>query len=485
MSLLIVQLPAWPRLSAQPADAEPAADTLDFAFSQDGRHLTRSGRCTVAELPAADQRVAVLAPEDISWHRIVLPKASGQRLRLALAGLLEESLLDDAAEFHFALPPQARAGESVWVAAVNRSSLQQQIARLEPAGQTLERVVPGWLPEGPTAAHAYGPAERPMLAWRDTEGPVCLPLGGVGPQPLLATLLARVPVDTPVHWSATPETAGRAAELAGAPVAATSAGDWLLQAVSTDWNLRQFELAAQRRGQRALREALLPLWRSPRWRPARIGLAALVGIQLVGANVWAWQQRHALAARQQAMTALLQQSFPQVKAVIDAPAQMQKEIDLLRMTAGKPGDTDLEPLLYASEAAWPPGRGPASALHFEPGRLTLSSPGWTPQEVDAFRSRLLPLGLDAEPSASGPSIVKARPGTLPPLGTAPAGQPGPVPATAGPRPLAHPGPVPTPVPTPSAGEDEEDVSGPPPANVPLRPLGKAPTPTAPSQSDTE
>ncbi|MCA6218785.1 general secretion pathway protein GspL [Ideonella sp. B7] len=485
MSLLIVQLPARPRLSAQPADAEPAADTLDFAFSQDGRHLTRSGRCPVAELPAADQRVAVLAPEDISWHRITLPKASGPRLRQALAGLLEEALLDDAAELHFALPPQARAGESVWVAAVHRSSLQQQIARLEPAGLSLDRVVPGWLPDGPIAAHAYGPAEHPRLAWRDADGPVCLPLSGAGPQPLLTALLNRVPADATVHWSATPETAGRAAELAGQPVAAGSAGDWLLQAASTDWNLRQFDLAAQRRGQRALREALLPLWRSPRWRPARIGLAALIGIQLVGANVWAWQQRHALAVRQQAMTALLQQSFPQVKAVIDPPAQMQKEIDLLRMAAGKPGDTDLEPLLYASEAAWPPGRGPASALHFEPGRLTLSSPGWTPQEVDGFRSRLLPLGLDAEPSASGPSIVKARPGALPPVGAAPAGPPGPVPTATGPGPQARPVPATTPTPVPSAEDDEEDVSGPPPANVPLRPLGKAPTPTAPSQSNTE
>ncbi|MCO5976927.1 type II secretion system protein GspL [Ideonella oryzae] len=476
MSLLIVQLPASPRLSAPGADTAdvPSAEELDFAFSQDGIHLTRSGRAPLAELPAATQRVAVLAPGDISWHRITLPKASGLRLRQALAGLLEEALLDDEADLHLALPPQARGGETVWVAAVNRGWLRGQIARLEPSGQTLDRVVPGWRPDGVTAAHVWGDPEHPQLAWRDAQGAVCVPLTGA------RSLLQTVPAEDSVHWTAAPDTAAQAAELAGAPVAALSLGEWLMQAAAGEWNLRQFDLAAQRRGHRALREKLLPLWRSPRWRPARIGLAALLLVQLVGANVWAWQQRHALALRQQSMTALLQTTFPQVRAVIDAPVQMQKEIDLLRTTAGKPGETDLEPLLAAAEVAWPSGRGPASALHFEPGRLTLTSPGWSPPEVDGFRSRLLPLGLDAEPSANGPSIVKARPGAMPPPSAAqtpPAAGPRPTPTTA---PGARPAAVP-----PQSDEEEVDVSGPPPANVPARPLGRAPAnPTAPSDEAT-
>jgi general secretion pathway protein L len=175
MSLLIVQLPASPRLSAQSADTAdvPSAEELDFAFSQDGIHLTRSGRAALADLPAATQRVAVLAPGDISWHRVTLPKASGLRLRQALAGLLEESLLDDETELHLALPPQARGGETVWVAAINRSWLRSQIARLEPGGQTLDRVVPAWRPDGSTAAHVHGSPEHPQLAWRDAQGALC------------------------------------------------------------------------------------------------------------------------------------------------------------------------------------------------------------------------------------------------------------------------------------------------------------------------
>ena len=180
MSLLIVQLPACPRLSAPGADTAdaPSAEELDFAFSQDGIHLTRSGRATLAELPTATQRVAVLAPGDISWHRVTLPKASGLRLRQALAGVLEEALLDDEADLHLALPPQARGGDTVWVGAVNRSWLRGQIARLEPSGQTLDRVVPAWRPDGSTAAHVHGNPEHPRLAWRDAQGALCLPLTG-------------------------------------------------------------------------------------------------------------------------------------------------------------------------------------------------------------------------------------------------------------------------------------------------------------------
>ena len=44
-------------------------------------------------------------------------------------------------------------------------------------------------------------------------------------------------------------------------------------------------------------------------------------------------------------------THPQVRAVLDAPLQMARENDLLRASAGRPGDTDLEPLLQAAATA--------------------------------------------------------------------------------------------------------------------------------------
>ena len=51
---------------------------------------------------------------------------------------------------------------------------------------------------------------------------------------------------------------------------------------------------------------------------------------------------------------------------------MQRETQALRTLAGKPGDSDLEPMLQAAAAAWPNERPPVENLRFEPGKLTLA-----------------------------------------------------------------------------------------------------------------
>ena len=67
---------------------------------------------------------------------------------------------------------------------------------------------------------------------------------------------------------------------------------------------------------------------------------------------------------------------------------MQKQLDLLRTTAGSVGEQDLEALLAAAAIAWPADRPPTEALAFEPGRLTLSAQGWSPTQIDNFRTQL-------------------------------------------------------------------------------------------------
>lgn len=413
MSTLIVQLPAQPRLAAQRTQESaeaPLPEELAYVFSPDGVHLGNQGLAPVNQLPEAQHLIAVVAPADIGWHRVTLPKAPASRLRQALAGLLEEALLEEESELHLAVEPGVAAGRPAWIGALSKPWLSGMLARLEQNGRSVDRVVPAWTPDGPVAGHVFNAATGLQLAWRDADGPLCLPLDC----PATRSLLARQPADADIDWSSCPEGATEAAHLAGRPVGAQSDAQALLDAASSGWNLRQFDLAPQRRGQRAAQDAWLQFWQGPTWRATRIGLLALLILQLAGANLWAWQQRRALEQRRQAMVTLLQTTFPQVRAVIDAPAQMQKEIDLLRATAGRPGDTDLEPLLYAAQAAWPPSRGPANGLHFEAGRLTLDSPGWSPPEMDAFRSRLGPMGLDAEAGPGGPQVMRARPGTSSP-----------------------------------------------------------------------
>ncbi|HSQ71878.1 MAG TPA: type II secretion system protein GspL, partial [Rubrivivax sp.] len=121
MSLLVIQLPPRDRLQAR----SPGSDAADgwrlpqewgFVLSLDGQTVAQSGRTALSLLPRADSVVLVLAEADVGWHRVLVPRAPAARLRAALAGLMEEDLLDDDEALHFALAPDAAPGREGWVA---------------------------------------------------------------------------------------------------------------------------------------------------------------------------------------------------------------------------------------------------------------------------------------------------------------------------------------------------------------------------------
>ena len=188
-------------------------------------------------------------------------------------------------------------------------------------------------------------------------------------------------------WTATPAVAEQAERWLGTTVTVTTAEQRAMGVIDGSWNLRQFELAQHTRGIRALRLVYRGLMRR-HWRPVRIGLVGLVAVQLLGLNLLAWQQTKQLQAGKAALISTLTQSYPQVRAVLDAPVQMQRETESLRASAGRAGEQDLETLLAAAATAWPAERGPVDALSFEPGRLVLSATGWSEPQIAQFRSQL-------------------------------------------------------------------------------------------------
>lgn len=409
MSVLVILMPPRARLGARAAEggALPADDNYGYVLSADGVQVTHHGRAPLASLPRADSVWVVLADSDLSWHRLTLPKAPGAKLRAALGGLLEEQLLEDDAALHLALAPGARAGEPVWVAAVHKAWLQAELEKLEQRGLSVERVLPPSWPGDAPQGHFFAPAgsegddARIMLCHADAHGLSLLRLQGSLARALLPQADA-----TPTRWSAEPAVAAPAERWLGSSVSVLTEAERALQAARSPWNLRQFDLAPRHRGTRALRD-LLRQWLSPAWRPARAGLAALLLLQVLGLNAWAWQQRQALAAQRLAQEQLLRATFPQVRAVLDAPLQMQRETEALRAAAGRAGDNDLEALLGAAAAAWPEGQGPVQALRFEPGKLTLTVPGWSAQQLAQFRDRLRPGGWVVDSSEGRVSLSRA------------------------------------------------------------------------------
>jgi len=405
MSTLVVTLNPQPRLGFAPA--EPFLAGVAWALTDDGLTISREGRSPIAELPRADRVVAVLQPMDVSWHSVRVPKANAARMPAALAGLLEDALLDDLAATHLSLAPGARAGEPGWVAATDRAALIAAIATLEKAGRAVERVVPSLWPDAP-----------PMVFLHDAAGHDGTPrlivshahTGGVAHWPLSAQTREVLPQELPGDWllTATPAAAAPADRWLGRPVQVITPAEFALRAARSLWNLRQFDLAARNRGVAALRGGLANFWRHPSWKPLRVGLVALAVVQLIGLNAEAWRQRNALTERRAEMAALLKSAHPHV-TVYDAPVQMQRETDALRAAAGRAGEADLEALMQAAASAWP-AQQPVQTLNYEPGRLTLAAPGWDDAQVARLRDALAPGGWRVEAGEGRVTLSRATPG---------------------------------------------------------------------------
>lgn len=411
MSILVIQLPPRVRLSARTPDMHsglrlPAE--LDFVFSADGRRVVTAGRSAPALLPRADSVALILADADVSWHRIDVPKAPAAKLRAALAGVLEDQLLEDEDSLHLALGEGAVGGQPGWVAVMHRAWLQAALESLDQAGVSVDRVVTAMAPPAPGSAGAHGHffdpnpgvESAPWLSLAGPTGVVCVRLAGA-----LARAL-QPPEGASTRWTATPGAAAAAERWLGAPVAVLSDAERALQATQGNLNLRQFDLAARRRGTRAL-SGLGRRFLSPDWRPVRWGLVALAGIQLLGLNLWAFQQQQAVAERKLAMAELLRSTHQGVRAVLDAPMQMEQETDRLRAAAGRAGDSDLEALLAAAAGAWPDGLGPVQTLRFETGRLTVAAPGWGEPQLAQFRERLRAAGYAAEAAEGRVTVSRA------------------------------------------------------------------------------
>lgn len=415
MSTLVIQLPPRDRIGPRADDSGAGNQVpleLVYVSSRDGRTVEATGVAAPAALPRARTVVLALAEADVAWHRIDVPRAPPARLRAALAGAMEELLLDDDDAVHLALGAGAVAGQAGWVAVAHKPWLAAALTALEAAGVQVERVVPACAPAAPVAGAGAGGAgssgtgvqaphwrghffiadptvgETVWLALSGPEGAACVALGG-----LARAMLP--PEGTPVDWSATPAAAQAAERWLGAPVPVMSEAERSLEAARGTANLRQFDLALRRRGALALRDALRGL-QSPAWRAVRFGLVSLLLVHLAGLNAWAWQQRDALDERKRAMSELLRTTYPGVRAVLDAPLQMLRETERLRVAAGKPGEADVEFLLAAAAAAWPDAQGPVQSLQFEPGRLVLAVPGWGEPQLAQFRARLQPAGFGAE-----------------------------------------------------------------------------------------
>lgn len=393
MSTLILTLPL-------PCGAAPE---FDFVQLSDDLQPGAQGRAVATLLPVVHARntslVVVVPARALSWHLVAMParvKAallSGRmelsRRRAVLTGALEEHLLEDAEQLHFAVFPGQ--DDSLWVATCARQWLTQCLQPLEAAGYAVTRLVAETTPQvdGPVQVVFCAGMEPAQLVFSGARGV------GVGVLPLSSAALAYVRTLGDVAFFAEPALLAMAEQMAAAPVQLQTAVQRMQQAAQSPWNLAQGEINASQGGR--LRKRLLEAWQqwmhAPAWRPMRWGLLTLLLVQVLALQVLAWKERAQLAQRRAAVQAILLQTFPDVQVVVDAPLQMQRAVDALALSRGVGQGPNLGRLLSVLGSL--SGELRVSAVEVRGPELRLQTSGLTQASAPALLAGLASRGIQA------------------------------------------------------------------------------------------
>ncbi|MEX3679528.1 type II secretion system protein GspL [Paraburkholderia sp. BR14320] len=394
MSTLIVLLP--PRDPAVPSQ-EWQLPELPFVLLDKAGRTQRAGRSALALLPRANTTVLMVAARDLLLMPATLPPLRGPKLRQALPNIVEDQLIQDPQTCHIAVDPQGLGEGRHLLAIIDRGWFRFICEAFTAAGHRSLRAVPvtRCLPPAPVteaAANVDETAEvrEPVLAGAASvatslpgvapvvapEAPSIVPmvaavLGAVvqtapallvegavdsgvprvelaiargvqgeglaapanavnatlsalaGAAPVSLYMLTEVPGNEPSHPTTSP--ARLASHIHGASPLPFE--QLARRALECRFDLCQFEFASQpwRLDRATLRRLRLPIL---------LAVAALV-VAIIGANVqWLLLARQRDAINQQ-MTELLLNTFPKTTVVLDAPDQMARQLQQLRVAAGE------------------------------------------------------------------------------------------------------------------------------------------------------
>ncbi|MGF6409189.1 type II secretion system protein GspL [Paraburkholderia sp. MM5482-R1] len=394
MSTLIVLLP--PRDPAVPSQ-EWQLPELPFVLLDKTGRTQRAGRSALALLPRAGTTVLMLAARDLLLMPATLPPLRGPKLRQALPNIVEDQLIQDPQTCHIAVDPQGLGEGRHLLAIIDRGWFRFICEAFTTAGHRSLRAVPvtRCLPLAPVTEVAANDDEtaevrEPAMAGAAS---VATSLPGIAPVvapeapsivPMVAAVLGAVVQTAPAllvegaldsgvprvelaiargvqgEGFAAPADAVNAtlSALAGAapvslymltevpgnePNQSTTSPARLAshihgasplpfeqlarRALECRFDLCQFEFASQpwRLDRATLRRLRLPIV---------LALAALV-VAIIGANVqWLMLARQRDAINTQ-MTELLLNTFPKTTVVLDAPDQMARQVQQLRVAAGE------------------------------------------------------------------------------------------------------------------------------------------------------
>ncbi|QRR08636.1 type II secretion system protein GspL [Burkholderia sp. MS455] len=458
MSTLIVSLP--PREPAVPLQ-EWQWPELPFTLVDKAGQVQRAGRAALALLPRANATVLIVAARDVLLLAAKVPPLKGPKLRQALPNIVEDQLIQDPLGCHIALDPAALPDGRRVLAVVDRAWFRTICDAFAAAGHRHLSAVPATrcLPAPRTSAEtaSAAPADGEAAVAADA----ALVADAVEPPARPATVAAVLGLATAVEPALVE--AGALPAAAGAPrlelavargalgegfAAPASRAAGTLAALAGGGDVELYELgepgaeprlASVGRTDGPLLPGAAPLsfdtfarralterfdlcqfefesqpWRFDRATVKRLRVpialvAATLGVAVIGMNLHWWKlsrERDALSAQ---ITETLLSAFPKTTTVLDPPAQMQRQLDQLRLAAGELSPNDF--LALASGLTRSMGALPLNgiaSLDYHDRRLDV---GFKPEvKVDPdFTQRLARNGLSGEvDSNTGKWTIRSR-----------------------------------------------------------------------------
>lgn len=344
------------------------------------------GTLQEAAAAGAGSEVIVLVPGD----RVVLcaaavPSRNRQRIAEALPFALEEQLIDDVDDLHFAVGERGADGR-IHTAVVAREHMDAWLETLHGAGVRPEALVPDIL------AVPYTPGQWTLASEADiTLLRTGLQSGYAFDTPntaaMLPAALASAAEQPPEGLRVIPVTEGVQVELpelgADVPVEMEGRPASLLEVLAGGYGAGSIDLL---QGDYSRQEQLGKLWRP--WRPAAALLLVWLCIQ-AGVSVVEYSHlKHQATALQQDVAQTIRRAFPEVRNIVNPKVQMQRKLEALRGggQTSKAGFinllTDIGPQLITE------GSLQLKRLSFSKGRFDLAITIGDLQKLDALKQRL-------------------------------------------------------------------------------------------------
>lgn len=410
MTTLYIRYPA--KAAAEGAGAGAPAP-CQFALVGDGGNVMQQGASALGNLAgmvaAARRVVLLLSAADVTLLRVPVPPLSSARLKAALPALVEDQILGDPADCVLALAPLASGqdGGTRTVAVVQRAWLEVLVKTLAAQGAQAIAALPAQLclplppaPGSAAAALAATDAGLELTLRKSVQDGLGLT---VAPQPeaalhLLRALAGDAPLTVYVPAALLAQYQPLAPGVAGLALETDHWAHWISAAQAAKSGVAP-DLAAGLGAAGAQSRA----WQRWRW-PLRLAALALL-VNVAGLNIeWLRMKREAAQMRE-SMVQIFRAAYPKETVILDAAAQMRRNIAAARAGSGQVGSDEFTAMAAAfGEALAMTGkRDVVASMEYRERALTIklkpnSTDGATLQQL---QNTLAARGLALAETAAG------------------------------------------------------------------------------------